>query len=391
MWTLPPRRRNPARRPQAVRRVLPSLEGCESRLLLSAAPASTAIISGTTYKDNSGDGLSSSESTKSGVTVQLFKAGGSTPIASAVSDSSGNYSFTKLATGDYVVKEVTPAGWMQTVGGGGLTVDLTKAGQKVTGQDFDNFDSALYSASSVTGIKYTVTSPTGAVTSTTSLASVKSGDWVTATFKLSKTEPVWLVSYTAPNGTFNTANLQKQVVFQTSEAVATNNDTETVTVTVPNGYFQLDLVAGPVIPYFASNGNPNALYTPQGRLIAATTGGSQSNGPSTISGIVELTPAKGQKAGAPEANVPVTLSGYDYTGKQVKLTIYTKPDGTFSFTGLVASNWAGYRITVDLPVASAKDGSTGGYVDAHAKFINTFLNTNTNSTGNEFFIDPPIA
>ena len=52
--------------------------------------------------------------------------------------------------------------------------------------------------------------------------------------------------------------------------------------------------------------------------------------------------------------MPVTLSGYDYTGKPVKLTIYTKPDGTFSFTGLVASNWAGYRITVDLPVVTAK-------------------------------------
>ena len=298
MWTLPPRRRDPARRSPALRRARPSLEGFEPRLLLSSAP--TAIIDGTTFKDNVGNGLSSSETPKGGVTVQLFKAGGSTPIAGAVSDSKGNYSFTKLATGNYVVKELTPAGWMQTVGGGGLAVDLTKAGQKVVGQNFDNFDSALYSTSWVSDLHFSVRSQAGVASPTsTTLAGVKSGDWVTATFKLSKTEPVWLVAYAAPNGTFNTANLEGQRVFYEAEDSAGNSGTVTMTVAVPNGYFQLDLVAGPPINYLESNGNSKALYTPQDRLIAATTGGTRVNGPTTISGAVDLVPAKGQKTGAP--------------------------------------------------------------------------------------------
>ena len=387
MRCLSPRRSDSVRTRRAVRRANPSLEGFEARLLLSTVPAPTAVISGTTYRDTDGD--DSKNSVESGVTVDLFKAGATTPTATAVTNSSGNYSFTKLATGNYVVKEVPPKGWVQTNALSGYTVDLTKNGQTVSNQDFSNFDAPLYSSSAVSGISYVITTPAGASTKTTSLAGVKEGDKVKATFSLSKVEPVWLVSYTAPNGTFNTANLQKQVVFQESEAVATNNDTETVTVTIPNGYFQLDLVAGPVIGHLATNANIE--YHPQGRFIAGTNGGTQVNGASSISGVVETTPAKGQKTGTFLADVPVTLSGYDYTGKEVKETVKTNAQGVFSFAGLVASNPSGYRITVDLPTASAIAGSTGGSIDSKAKFLTTFLNTNTSSMGNIFYIAPANA
>ncbi len=387
MWFLPRNERNSARRSQAARRVRPVVEGFEPRLLLSGATAATAVISGTTYKDITGNGFSSDDSPHGGVTVELFKVGGSSPIASTVSASDGNYSFTKLAPGNYSVREVQPAGWLQTGGLGGDTVDLTGSGQTVTKQDFDNFDTSLYSTSTISNIQYTVTSPAGKTAHPSSLdGHVQQGDTVTAHFQLSKPEMVELVSYVAPNGNFNTQNLQEQVIFSHAESSTTTTGAQTVTVTVPNGYFQLDFVAGPAIDHLATNSN--ILYHAQDRFIDGVQGGSQANGLSTLSGSVETTPASGQKIGAGLDNVTVVLTGFDYTGKAVSLMAVTDANGDYTFTGLRASNSAGYRISEIVPTGyvqkSATAGSTGSLGGSNQKFITTFLNTNTSSTGNEF-------
>ena len=273
MWPLPARRSHPNRRSRVVRGIRPMVDGFEPRLLLSGTTVATDVISGTTYRDLTGNGASGALSPQAGATVELFRAGGSSPIATAVSGSNGAYSFTKLATGDYTVKEVEPAGWVETGGVGGYKVDLTKSGQAVTGRNFDGFDAALLSTSWVTGIKYTVTAPNGQVTRPATLSGhVAQGDTVTVNFKVAKPEVVTLASYTAPDSDFDTANLAKQTLFADSSTTGAA-ETETLTVKVPNGYFQVDLVAGQVITKF--NPDSNITYHAQDRFIDGVTGGMQ--------------------------------------------------------------------------------------------------------------------
>ncbi len=273
MWSIAVRRSQPARQSRAVRSSRPMVEGFEPRLLLSGTAAVTGVISGTTYRDLTGNGASGALSPQAGATVELFKTGGSSPIATTVSGSNGAYSFTKLATGDYKVKEVEPSGWVQTGGVGGHKVDLTRSGQAVTGRNFDSFDAALLSTSWVTGIKYTVTAPNGRVTHPATLyGHVAEGDTVTVSFKVTEPEAVTLVSYTAPNSDFDTANLPKQTLFAESSATGSAG-TESLTVKVPNGYFQVDFVAGSAITKF--NPNSNITYHAQDRFIDGATGGAQ--------------------------------------------------------------------------------------------------------------------
>ena len=373
MWLLSARRSNRARR-HSTRRVQPRVEGYEPRLLLSGTTAATAVISGTAYRDIYGDGPTGALTPESGVTVQLFKAGSATPIATTVSASNGTYSFTKLATGNYTVKEVVPKGWVQTGGIGGFAVDLTKAGQTVSGKYFDNFDASLYSTSAVSNEQYTVTSPSGTVTHPTSLnGNIQQGDTVTIHFLLSKPEMIELASYIAPNSSFGTpANLSGQILFDYSESLTTTTGYQTVTVKVPNDYFQLDFVAGPVIARFGATGS-NIDYHAQDRFIAAATGGTEVYGPSSVSGAVDVGTGK---AATSLAGVTVVLTGYDYAGHEVKKTAVTNAQGDYSFTGLAASNTGGYRITQDVPAGYVQDG--------HAKFITLYVNSNTNRAGQNF-------
>ncbi len=272
MWPVPVRRSHPNRRTRVVRGICPTVGSFERRVLLSGTTATTGVISGAAYRDLTGNGASSPLSPQTGATVELFKTGGSSPIATTVSGTNGAYSFTKLATGNYTVKEVEPAGWVQTGGVGGYKVDLTKSGQAVTGRNFDSFDAALLSTSWVTGIKYTVTAPNGQVTHPTTLGGhVAQGDTVTVSFKVTKPEAVTLVSYTAPNSDFGSANLPKQTLF--AESSATGTGTESLTVKVPDGYFQVDFIAGSAITKF--NPNSNLTYHDQDRFIGGATGRTQ--------------------------------------------------------------------------------------------------------------------
>ncbi len=369
MWTLSPRRPNPARR-QPARRVQPLVEGFEPRLLLSG----TGVISGTTYRDINGDGPTGSVTPEAGVTVQLFKAGGATPIATAVSASNGAYSFTKLSTGDYTVKEVVPKGRVQTGGIGGIAVDLTKAGQTVSGRNFDNFDASLYPTSTISDEYYTVTSPGGKVTHPSSLpGNVQQGDTVSIHFLLSKPEMVELASYIAPNGSFGTpANLSGQKLFDSAESTTTSTGYQTVTVVVPNDYFQLDFVAGPAIDKFGAPGS-NVSYHDQDRFITGDTGGTQAYGLSTVSGVIDVGTGK---AATGLAGVTVVLTGYDYAGHEVKMTAVTNAEGQYNFTGLAASDTGGYRITEVVPKGYVQDGAQ--------KFISLYVNSNTSHTGENF-------
>ena len=71
-------------------------------------------VSGDVYNDLDGNGLrGSGEPGLSGWTVDLEDSSGDV-LASVLTDSNGNYSFTDVGGGSYQVAEVVPTGWVQT-------------------------------------------------------------------------------------------------------------------------------------------------------------------------------------------------------------------------------------------------------------------------------------
>jgi hypothetical protein len=89
--------------------------------------------------DVNGNGvLDANEPGQAGVTIQLINATTGAVLQSTVTDSSGNFSFTGLAPGSYRVREVTPAGTMQTTAN---PADIQAAsGVNVSGENFGNFE-----------------------------------------------------------------------------------------------------------------------------------------------------------------------------------------------------------------------------------------------------------
>jgi hypothetical protein len=101
-------------------------------------------ISGTKYKDITGNGFTSDDTGLGGVTINLYKNGGTTAVATTVTASNGTYSFTNLGPGTYSVQEAVPTGYTQTGGVGGYSVAATSGGV-YTGKNFDDFQNITIS------------------------------------------------------------------------------------------------------------------------------------------------------------------------------------------------------------------------------------------------------
>ncbi len=253
------------RQTRMTRKLRLVVERCESRQLMSGA-----TISGTTVQDLSGAGTFTDDAKLPGVTIDLYRSGSSAVFEHTTTNANGNFSFTNLAAGNYSVQQVVPKNFLPTGANNGYPVSLS-SGQTAPGKDFEDFK--LSPLPTLTNVSYTVTPPGGKAMTYSSLdGHVQQGDTVKAKFNLGTADKMTLVAYKAPNGDFNTSNLQKQVVF--SEA-STNGATgsESLTVTVPNGYFQLDFVAGSAIDHLATN--PNIMYHAQDRFIDGATGGTR--------------------------------------------------------------------------------------------------------------------
>jgi hypothetical protein len=257
------RREYPARMSRELR---PTLEGFEARLLMSGA-----TISGTALRDITGNGFSTNDVALPGVTVNLYQKGRSTVFESTKSASNGTFSFTNLPAGDYSLQQAVPSGYVPTGALQGYSVAL-KSGQAVTSQNFDDFK--LLPQASLSDLSFIVTTPGGKSKEVSTLhGNVEQGDTVKAKFDLNTAEEITLVAYKAPNGDFDTSNLQQQVIFSQASTSGASG-TESLTVTVPDGYFQIDFVAGPAIDHLETN--PNVTYHAQSRFIDGQHGGSQS-------------------------------------------------------------------------------------------------------------------
>jgi hypothetical protein len=258
-------RRDRAGRTRTRREHCPAIDGVEPRHLPSGA-----TIAGTVFTDLTGNGLSSDDTPRAGVTVDLYQKGSTKVLESVKTAANGSYSFSGLSAGGYSVQQVVPSGTIATGGLDGHAVSL-KAGQFVGGQNFADF--LLLPKPSMSGLHYVVTTPSGKSTTVTTLDDhVAQGDTVTAVFDLKAPEQLTLVAYAAPNSDFNTANRQAQTIFSEASTKG-GTGTKSLTVKVPDGYFQIDFVAGPAIDHLDTNSN--VTYHAQDRFIDGDTGGTQ--------------------------------------------------------------------------------------------------------------------
>ncbi|GEM_PF-1851732 len=94
-------------------------------------------ISGKKYEDIAGDSTTSGDPTMNGWKILLYKD--EVLLASTTTSGTGDYEFSDLSPGQYVIAESLQTGWMQTMPAtGSYTVDLT-SGANITGKDFANF------------------------------------------------------------------------------------------------------------------------------------------------------------------------------------------------------------------------------------------------------------
>jgi uncharacterized repeat protein (TIGR01451 family) len=116
------------------------------------------------WQDSNGNGLQdSSESGISGVTVKLLNAGGSV-LEQTQTNNAGDYSFTNLVPGTYVVQFIAPGGYDFTTQGVGSNVAINSAANQSTGksnaitltsgQTDNNVDAGMYKAASVSGYDF---------------------------------------------------------------------------------------------------------------------------------------------------------------------------------------------------------------------------------------------
>ena len=113
-----------------------------------------APISGTVFDDANGDGIQDNgEKGLAGVQVYVdqgnvgyFVAGDPT----ATTNSTGGYTFSGLAPGNYVIRQVLPFGYVQTAPGNGLGHHVTLGAVALTGENFGDKPVAA-SAATVTG------------------------------------------------------------------------------------------------------------------------------------------------------------------------------------------------------------------------------------------------
>lgn len=114
--------------------------------VLKARPATPAggTLAGQVFVDTNGNGSRNSGEAGLGSRTVYLDANNNgrrdTGERSATTDAAGNYSFTGLAAGTYVIAEELPSGWSQTLptSNGRFQVQLT-TGQSRAGFDFGNF------------------------------------------------------------------------------------------------------------------------------------------------------------------------------------------------------------------------------------------------------------
>jgi hypothetical protein len=299
------------------------------------------------YRDTNGNGILDPNETRA--------------IATKTSKANGTFCFNNVKPGNYLIADV-PVKSIRTGPVASNTYAVQVTSGKLGGYVFDNFVNT-FNPKLLSGITYTID---GTRTVSTLTSNVHEGDTVAANFTVAKNSSVTLslVSYHAPSATFDPTTASQQVVAD-SKTGTFGPGAHSMTVTVPDCYFQVDFVGGAVITQFGPAGS-NIFYQQEGRLISNANGGDHSCGcdcgctstpqPSSISGLIycdtNLNGSYDDGVNEAMAGQMVNLTGTTTGGTAVTLTTTTANDGTFHFTDLAAGTY-----TINEP-------EPGGHVDA---------------------------
>ncbi len=327
----------------------------ENEAVSSASPSITTTpggsvtigsitICGTKFSDLTGNGFSSDDLPQSSVTINLYQEsngssglqtgnGGDTLVSSAKTNSSGVFSFTNLAPGTYYVQEAVPGGYLQTGGGPNGTTGNTyykivaTGGYTYSGYNFDDFQIPTCQLCNVT---YTVTTPSGSShTYTTLTGNTAQGDTVTVHFTTTMpNQTVTLVSYNAPGASFSDSTANQQSIYQVSTKTFATAGCYSLTVKIPNNYYQIDFVCGSAISQLEPNQSggvygpdaANILYHAEQRFDSSDNGGTTAPN----SSLLNSTP--------PNPATPTSKSGSTTPlSDSAKLSGGVNPTGTITF------------------------------------------------------------
>jgi len=261
------------RKVQRATRCVSLIEALEARALLSVT------ISGSVKRDVTGNGLTADDTALSGASVKLYKdvngngtldAADGASIATQTTGASGNFSFTGLGTGKYLLSDNAASNQVRTAPllSNTIAINATKQNGTYGNNTFDNYVKN-FDASAISGITYTINGQTFS----TLAGHVHENDTVTVNFTVAagKTVTLSLVSYHNPLNNNTLAALQQQDVFD-SDTGTFGAGRHSLTIIVPDCFFQVDFVGGKVIDHFGPAGS-NITYARQMRLISTVLGG----------------------------------------------------------------------------------------------------------------------
>jgi protocatechuate 3,4-dioxygenase beta subunit len=266
-------------------------------------------ITGTKFEDVNGNGARDpGEAGLAGVTIVLLNPANIS--SQTITDASGNFSFANLPPGTYVLSEVVPDGFHQTVPGAPGTMSVTVTAGQTTSVVFGNQANAA--TGTITGLKFNDANGNasqdpgeGGVAGVTINLFAASGGALVAT------------TTTGADGTFSFADVNPGD-YQVSEVVP-----EGSVQTVPGG--------SGMVPVTVAAGETASGVLFGNQTAAAATG--------TISGFIfyDLNKDQVQDQGEkPFAAVTVRLE--DLSGNVVS-TAVTDANGIFTFTGVPAGDY----------------------------------------------------
>jgi len=359
-------------------------------------------LSGTVYHDLDKGGVQNgSDPGLGGVTVELYDSTGTILLKTTTTDVNGDYDFDDVLPGDYIIRQIQPAGYgsSQTPGNEWpVTVVDSSIGGFHFGETTGSLAGTVFLDSDNNGIQTPGEMGIGEVEMTL-LWSGADGVFGTADDRtvttLTDRLGNYLFDYTNTagfglNGTTDSGLLStgSYRIFQTQpsefvdgqdRAGDASGATGSVRDPFGNGGRGADLIDGVQIGTGQDAGDYTFGELPGGMLSGDVFIDSNGNGTK------ELT-----ERGIP--NVLITLEGFDDLGNPVFMTTTTDQDGFYSFMVLPPSNAAGYTITQTQPeglrdgpdYVGTQGGRLGGMTPQSDVIMTTTFGIGTIGEANNF-------
>jgi len=269
----------------------------------------TGTINGTKFEDVNGNGARDpGEDGLAGVTISLLNAGNIS--SETTTDASGNFSFTGLSAGTYVLSEVVPNGFHKTFPGSPGTLTVTLAAGQTASVLFGNQANAA--TGSISGLKFNDANGNG-----TQDSEEEGVAGVTINLFAASGGALVATTTTGADGSFSFANV--------------NPGDYQVAEVLPDGFVQTLPGGSGMVPVTVTAGGTASGILFGNRSAAAATG--------TISGFIfnDLNKNEVQDHGEkPFAGVTVRLE--DLSGNVIT-TVVTDANGNFTFTGVPAGDY----------------------------------------------------